>query len=321
MPLDMGSQDQIIRSASADRLDSERATLGLALKAQRQQLGLDLDTLADRTRVRRAYLQALEESDWSGLPSGPFAAGYAKLYAQAVGLNGDKAAAALRQEWPSGETALPPPVGLAYQDGPRRSPLPLIAAGLLVVGVVGWNVVQRASAPLDDPATPPPVEAAWLVAGAPADPVVRVSAPTAPPPDQNAPTPYETPGLAAALAAAGENAAVLAPVSMTTVAPAPAEPQAPVGAAFNPRAAVHGAPPQLSRVTVQARRPASVVVRRTDGAILFARQLTAGEAYRAPLETGLVLDVSEPAAFDVYRDGEFQGQLREPQSRVDRFLG
>ena len=84
---------------------------------------------------------------------------------------------------------------------------------------------------------------------------------------------------------------------------------------------MHGAPPQMSRLTVQARRSASVVVRRPDGLILFARQLAAGEAYRAPLERGLIVDVSEPGAFDVYRDGEFQGQLREQQSRVDAYLG
>lgn len=314
MPLDVGPQNHTVRSAQADRLDGERATLGLALKAQRQSLDRTLASVADETRIRLAYLKAIEDSDWSALPSRPFAAGYARLYAQAVGLNGTKAVAALKTEWPADSKVLQPPAGLMHQDRRGASPRAIAAIGLIVAGVVAWNVAQRAATPVVEPVTPPPIEADW-VDGEPVVGPVRLAAATPPPADQNAPQPYETPGLAADAAA---QAGVPAPVALTTVVTP--GPQVPVGAAFNPRAAIHGAPPQVSRLTLQARRAASVIVRRPDGAILFARQLAAGEAYRAPLERGLIVDVSEPAAFDVYRDGEFTGQLQAPQSRVDAYL-
>ncbi len=316
MPLDVGPLSHTARSTKVDRLDGERATLGLALKAQRQSLDRTLASVADETRVRLAYLKAIEDSDWGALPSRPFAAGYARLYAQAVGLNGAKAVAAMKAEWPADGKVLQPPMGLIHQDRRGTSPRLIAAVGLLVAGVVAWNVAQRVATPLVEPVTPPPVEADWID-GAPAAGPVRIAAATPPPADQNAPRPYETPGLAAAMTPqTGATAAAAAP----TASLASTAPQAPVGAAFNPRAAMHGAPPQASRLTVQARRAASVIVRRPDGGILFARQLAAGEAYRAPLERGLIVDVSEPTAFDVYRDGEFTGQLQAPQSRVDAYL-
>lgn len=313
MPRDVGSFDADLRVFASG---GERPPVGAALRAKRQTEGLTLEAVAQRTRVRRAYLQAIEESDWDSLPPGPYACGYVRLYAEALGLNGSKAMEELKEERPAERPVLPSPVGLAHQDRRRVSPLAIGAAGLIAVAFVGWNIVQRAS-PVPEEHVAPPVEAAWLTAQTGG--VVRVGAPTPPPPDQNAPAPYETPGLAAAMAARQPNGAALIPAVAAT--PSSSAPQAPVGAAFNPRAAIHGALPQESRLTVQAREPASIVVRRRDGSILFARQLAAGEAYRAPLEPGLVLDVSQPTAFDVYRDGEFRGQLREPQSRADGWLG
>lgn len=316
MPRDVGSFDAELRALNGV---GERVTLGAALRAKRQSEGLSLDAVAQRTRVRRAYLQAVEDSNWDALPPGPYVAGYVRLYAEALGLNGLKAVAALKEERPLvSDAPLPSPSGIAHQDRRNRSPVLIAGFAVVAAAVLTWNVVQRA-APAPEEYVAPPFEAdAWR--NAQAGGVVAIGAPTPPPADQNAPVPYETPGLAAAMQAGGGSpAGAVIPASAVEVAPA--APQTPVGAAFNPRAAIHGALPQDSRVTVQAREPASLVVRRRDGAILFARQLAAGEAYRAPVEAGLVLDVSRPTAFDVYRDGEFRGQLREQQSRVDGWLG
>ena len=46
-----------------------------------------------------------------------------------------------------------------------------------------------------------------------------------------------------------------------------------------------------------------------DGRVLFARQLAAGEAWRAPMEVSATVDVSEPDAFAVYMNGEYDGAL------------
>lgn len=60
---------------------------------------------------------------------------------------------------------------------------------------------------------------------------------------------------------------------------------------------------------IQAREAAAFVVRMSDGRVLFARQLAAGEAWRAPLGVSALIDVSEPTAFDVYLNGEHGGTL------------
>ncbi len=51
------------------------------------------------------------------------------------------------------------------------------------------------------------------------------------------------------------------------------------------------------------------MVRLADGRVLFARQLAAGEAWRAPAGLAATIDVSDPAAFDVYLNGESGGGL------------
>jgi hypothetical protein len=46
-----------------------------------------------------------------------------------------------------------------------------------------------------------------------------------------------------------------------------------------------------------------------DGRVLFARQLAAGDAWRAPVGVSATVDVSDPSAFDVYLNGEHGGPL------------
>ena len=84
---------------------------------------------------------------------------------------------------------------------------------------------------------------------------------------------------------------------------------APVQKAFNPRGAVYGAPATASQVVIQAKKAGALVVRLGDGQALFARQMAAGEAWRAPMGVSATIDVSDPAAFDVYLNGEHGGIL------------
>ena len=114
---------------------------------------------------------------------------------------------------------------------------------------------------------------------------------------------YITPGLEAQLTGIDPDDPNAAPP------PAP-----PVQAAFNPRGAIYGASATVSQVTLQARKPAILVIRQGDGRILFARQLAAGEAWRAPPGVAATIDTPDPAAFDVYLNGEHGGVLPTPQS-------
>lgn len=305
-PLDSGLDGETYREAEGWREEppvtlETAETLGAAFVAAREALGRSIDELSLITRVPARYLKALEAGDMAALPSRPFALGHARAYARALGLDEEIAAERLKRESPNPAAALQAPVGAAFDDAKtRRSPL-MIAAGLgLVLAVVGWNVFQRVTAGQ----APPPsalaeVPESWRV-GAPAGPV-RLDAPRAAPPDQTVPVLYVTPGLEAELAPER---------IVDAAAPAPAAGAAPVRAAFNPRGAIYGESAARSAVTLQARRAAAIIVRGGDGVVHFARQLAAGEAYRAPRAPGVVVDVSEPAAFDLYLNGEHAGALQ-----------
>lgn len=60
--------------------------LGPRLQAAREAQGLGLSELAQRTHVRRAYLEALEEGRYAELPEDVYSRNFVRLYAQAVDL-------------------------------------------------------------------------------------------------------------------------------------------------------------------------------------------------------------------------------------------
>lgn len=61
--------------------------LGALLRDGRERAGLTTSALAQRTHVRRAYLEALEEGRYGELPEDVYARNFVRLYAQAVGLD------------------------------------------------------------------------------------------------------------------------------------------------------------------------------------------------------------------------------------------
>jgi len=305
-PLDTGSESETYAAPARDEAYppslslADAPSLGEGLKAAREASMRTLGQLADLTRVRAEYLKALEENAWSSLPSRPFTLGYVRAYARALGLDEEVAADRFKSECPDLSDKLHAPVGSDLEEVKKGSPVLVGVIGLMVAGVVAWNVTQRVmtadhAAPSDLQQTPE----AWSQG----DPlaVVPISAPLPAPPDQTVPAPYITPGLdpEAQAASAAEAAA-----------PLPPGPAIPVGAAFNQKGAVYGAAPGASSVLLQARKPANIVVRNSDGSVVYlARQLNTGEAWRAPLSGDMVVDVSEPLAFAVYLNGEYHGSL------------
>ncbi|MFE9084504.1 helix-turn-helix domain-containing protein [Brevundimonas sp. NPDC003935] len=293
-----------------DRQDApsleDAETLGEALRAARLASGRSMAQLSTMTRVHPRYLTALEQNEFSVLPSRIFSMGYVRAYAGALGLDELTAVERFKREFPEAAVPLQAPTGAALQQMRRTSPKILAALGVLIVAVVGWNVFQRVVR--IEPPHPSDLVAVprnWAEeADAEVERALYLGAPRAAPPDQTTPALYITPGLEAQLTGIDPddpNAAV--------VLPAP-----PVQAAFNPRGAVYGASATTSQVILQAKKPAALVVRQGDGRILFARQLAAGEAWRAPPGLSATIDVSDPAAFDVYLNGEHSGALPAAQS-------
>jgi transcriptional regulator with XRE-family HTH domain len=56
-------------------------SFGQILKTERERRGLDLDAVAEATKIRKLYLNALEEDDFDQLPPRVYATGFVAIYA------------------------------------------------------------------------------------------------------------------------------------------------------------------------------------------------------------------------------------------------
>lgn len=74
------------------------ASVGEILKRERERQGLDLATIAERTRIKLQYLQALEKDDFDSLPGRFFARSFATQYADHLGVNNEQLQAELQKE-------------------------------------------------------------------------------------------------------------------------------------------------------------------------------------------------------------------------------
>lgn len=323
MPLDTGSVLPMTLVSNRDAEPPPPQTAGAVLKAAREAQGRTIQQLAELTRVSRRYLQAIEEMRADQLPSRPFAVGYAKSYARALGLDAEDLAERFKSELPHPEgVALRAPVGVANEDKPPRFRIIAVAGVLLLSVVLLWNVAQRAvTSDTPEPAAADEPPEAWLRVPPPAGPVPL--GPTTPAPaEQTIPEPYVTPGLeqfaAERAAAAGQPmpaglGGAAAPVPGVTLPPATA-----TTLAQGKSSVAYGQGAPQATVMLKARRAAALVVRTPEGRVVFARYLSAGDSWRNPVAPGLVVEVSEPSAWDVYAYGRFKGQLAGPAASLNQ---
>lgn len=76
--------------------------VGEQISDARKALGLELEDIAERTRIPLRHLKAIEASDYNILPATTYSAGFVKSFAQMVGLDGPQIASNFRAE--RGET-------------------------------------------------------------------------------------------------------------------------------------------------------------------------------------------------------------------------
>lgn len=325
MPLDTGSVRHLHLVADAEPEEGfaafdqpsvdEGVDIGAALRAARTFRGLTTQDVADATRIRQSYIDALEDLRLEELPSRPFTIGYVRAYATLLGLDGEAAVMRFKNDVPDEGGELRAPVGVRHERDPRLA-LILIAGMLMVGAILLWNVAQRAM-DKDAPATQVAANAAAPPAAlAPVGSAVSLGAPLPAPVESTTPEPYKTPGLDDAAANGGSADAANAASKARATALAAGEGEidaahvAALGSSFKPRGVVHGAAAaDSSGVILLARKAATLVVRGADGSVYFARQLNAGEAFRAPRTAGLTADVSDPSNFDVYAGGVLTGRL------------
>ncbi len=278
--------------------------IGVALRAAREHRGMSIQDVADDTRIRRAYIAAIEDMRLDQLPSRPFTIGYVRAYAELVGFEPGAAVARFKEGSPDPDAELRAPIGVPQERDPRLG-LIGVAAGVILAAIVAWNFAQRAMT--NDEASPAAAPDIEVAGNAPSGPVA-LGAPLPAPLESTTPNIYLTPGLETAQPDGAS------PLQHTVTPEAVQQASMTTPDTFQPNGVIYGAAPGESAVTLQARKPASLIVRGADGSVYFARQMAAGQAYRVPVLKGLTVDVSDPLAFDVFVFGQGQGVLQSGQT-------
>lgn len=258
-------------------------SVGALLADARAARGLELATIAQETRVPLRHLMAIEADQADALPALPYAIGFVKSYARAVGLDADAIAAQFRAE-----SRITPPVPTALRlepiDEARLPPrFAAWAAGaallLLLIGLGSYG------AGLFD--GPPPA------ATTAADEVLP------PPGDSAAQEPPADPARSAPAVPAADPAAL--------PAPAPADP---VPAA---------APPASGAVVLTAREDVWVkIYERGSGRRAFMGVLAAGQRFDVPADgPPLTLRAGKAGAVAVTVGGRALPPLGGPVQTID----
>lgn len=141
---------------------------GRKLTEARNQRGLTLDEVAERIRVRREFLEALEEMNVKLLPGKAYALAFLRSYAQELGIPVKEIVDQFQSECALTREDVQKAVR-APTSRPRRE-RPWIGAALLVLltaGFVGWQALDRRGevAPGDTAEVSTPVEATEAAVG------------------------------------------------------------------------------------------------------------------------------------------------------------
>jgi cytoskeleton protein RodZ len=103
--------------------------LGALLRSEREDRGLSHEQLAQITRLRKRFLEALENEEWENLPPAVFVKGFIRSYAKALGLDEGKLLDLYKSTIPD-EVA--PPIPILLPKRPRNK-IPFVLASCLIV--------------------------------------------------------------------------------------------------------------------------------------------------------------------------------------------
>ena len=319
----------------AEAPDGRYEGVGHSLKVVRERRGFALEDVSARLRIRRPYLEAIEEGRFGELPGAVYVSGFLRQYAEFLGLDPDQVLKTYQAE-SDGAVHHRPVLNFPMPRPEERTPrLWLVVGALVLAGIVYalWYRHQEALRVGQDLIQAVPSRLADLVPSpqpiAPAAPPIVLPPPT-PTAPQNAPQIAQAPAVQSPPPVASPPAASLPPVvqapasppavppavapSPPVMAPAPAAAppaeQAPAPVATKPGAAPDAEAPasygaaEPGRIRVEAPAPVWSQVRGPNNEQIFTRLLTAGERYQVPDRSGLTLLTGNAGGVRIVVDGQ-----------------
>lgn len=136
------------------------------LRRARQDLGRDLVRIADDLKIRRVYLEAIEEGRFDDLPGATYAVGFLRAYAEYLGLDSIEVVGRFKQE----VDGLNQRLQLVFPTPVPESKIPsgailLISILLIVLAYGGWYYLSSQSEDLDGQVLDLPESLEPLVSG------------------------------------------------------------------------------------------------------------------------------------------------------------
>jgi len=154
------SQHHRPETPGAEEAAPQTTGIGKVLRSEREKRGLSYSHISQQTRLRKVFLEALENEEWDRLPPPVFVRGFLRSYAAALGMDEDR----VLSLYSAPETAnLSPPrplEGVGETAARRTKPL-LIAVGLVLTAATGYGIYTYVGPMLPHPQRiPSPREAA-----------------------------------------------------------------------------------------------------------------------------------------------------------------
>jgi cytoskeleton protein RodZ len=290
--------------------------VGHSLKVVRERRGLALADVSARLRIRRPYLEAIEDGRFGELPGAVYVSGFLRQYAEFLGLDPENVLKTYQNESDGSHrrTVLNFPLPRPEERTPR---LWLVVGALVVAGLVYalWYRHQEALRIGQDLIQAVPSRLADLVPSpqpiAPAAPVILAPPPAAPPAaTAAAPAPVAPPPASGGIvlpppvSPAPPPVAVAPPTEPAPVIAAAPPPVAPVTPATAPPASYGAAETAASRIRLEATAPAWIQVRGPNNEQVFTRLLNTGERYQVPDRAGLTLLTGNAGGVRIVVDGQ-----------------
>jgi cytoskeleton protein RodZ len=278
--------------------------MGETLRVAREQQGLSLDVISQRTKIGIEKLRAIEENDIQRLPSGIFLRGFLRAYAHEVGLDVEDTvnrylaqfeslASIVEDDTPSAP-AEETPEEISETQRIEESLREMSMWGVVAVVVLSLGLLAYMT--LRSPRVSPAPTAARVETPTVAPPPAFASlVPTAPlPPADAVPSPPPSEGASAVTPLASENAPAVTPppTPLATVTRSIPEETGTAGVQ-EPAAAQSSNGIELTIETVGPCWVEAIV----DGQTVIYAMMQEGERQRIERGNDVVLRVGDPAAF------------------------